>query len=141
MEASILRGEWGCEILVNNFCSEFWTFFVSPSLCSNCMSLVYFIHFLHAFVLCVLFLPVIYFFMYIIHPNFASFFQNNCIFRKLRYSLKFWNLKDVACPFLCQNSKVKCWKKLSFWNYLNNKLFTEEIQKMYIFNHYEKMQM
>ena len=59
----------------------------------------------------VLFFPEI----YLIHPNFSSFFQNNCIFRKLRYSLKFWIIKEVTCPFLCKIKK-NVLKKLSFWN-------------------------
>ena len=102
IEISLLRGEWGCEILVDNFCSEFWKFFASPSLCSNCMSLIYFTHLLYTFVLlCSVFASNIFSIIYLFHPIFASFFQNSCIFRKLRYSLKFWTVKEVTCLFLC----------------------------------------
>ena len=50
-------------------------------------------------------------------PRFCFFFSKIIVFfRKLRYSSKFWTVKEVTCSFLCKNSKEKCWNKLRFWN-------------------------
>ena len=60
--------------------------------------------------LCSIFARNIFSHIYLIHPIFASFFQNNC---KLRYYLKFselWKMSPVTWPFLSYNSRVgKSW--------------------------------
>ena len=96
---------------------EFWKLFARHPLCSNYTSLIYFIH-TNAFVLSVLFLPEIYChsLIYLIHPNFASFFQNNCILLRVfeilnckrSHMSSFWNLNmaiEIKWLMYWRNSK------------------------------------
>ena len=94
--------------------SRQFLFFASPSLCSNCMSLIYFIHLLYPFVLCSVFASNIFSIICLIHRSFASFFQNNCIFRKLSYSLKFWTVKKPHAHFSAKIQKKSVGKSWVF---------------------------
>ena len=91
MEISVLRGEWGCEILVDSFCLEFWKFFASPSLCAVtvAMSLIYLIHSKYIFYLLTHFTQILLLFFKII-----LFLGNKVFFEIL-------NCKRGHMPILC----------------------------------------
>ena len=146
MEISLLRGEWGCEILVANFRSEFWKFLASPSLCSNCISLTtlltYYIHLYFVF-FCFCQKHI---FTYILNsPTFCFFFfQNNCIFYKTQIFFEILNCKGGHMLIFVLKLKKKVLEKVEFFKFKfqiyssRKKVKTEEIPKMHIFNHYEK---
>ena len=111
MEISLLRGERGCEILVDNFCLEFLKFFASHSLCSSCMSLIYFIHLLYSYIytLCSVFARNIFSLIYLIHRNFA-FFQN----KKTKIYFEILNCKRGHMPIFVLKFKRNVLEKVEF---------------------------
>ena len=157
MEVPLLRGKWVCEMLVDNFCSEVLClpFLMQQLYVTYILHFNYYIHlhfvFLYICTLCSVFARYIFPLMCLIHPNMLFFPKTRQLFQKTKIFFEPLSCKRGHMPiFVLRLRKRSVGKRVfevqflkQFYDFIyialgKSKSFTEEIQKMYIFNHYEK---